>query len=203
MARADMSDHLVHFMSGPTWEGAFGTLCRIIEERRLLGSGRINRDRYRCVCFSEAPLPLVPGGLVNSDAYSRYTPFGVMVDKRWLFARGGRPVIYQPEQEYGQLPEALRWRHMRYEPDADEPVDFTWEREWRLHADELPLDPSCAVLVLPNEAWETRLRSAFNEQQDWQVAEYALVLHQDIAEAYREEFPWRVTRLGARDPAGA
>jgi hypothetical protein len=80
-------------------------------------------------------------------------------------------VIYQPEQEYGRLPEALRWRHMRYEPDAAEPVDFTWEREWRLHADEVPLDPSYAVLVLPNEAWETRLRNAFDEQQDWQVAE--------------------------------
>lgn len=142
MPRPDMSDHLVHFMSGPTWGAAFDTLCLIIDERRLVGSGRINRGGYRCVCFSEAPLPIVPGGLVNSDAYSRYTPFGILIDKRFLFARGGRPVIYQSEREYDQLPEALRWRHMRYEPDGEPRVDFTWEREWRLHADELRLEPS-------------------------------------------------------------
>jgi hypothetical protein len=196
-----MSDHLVHFMSGSTWEDAFATLCRIISERRLLGSGRINRGGHVCVCFSEAPLPVVPQGPVNTDAYSRYTPFGVLVDKRWLFSRGGRPVIYQSEREYAQLPETIQWRHVRYEPDAEPPVDFTWEREWRVQTDALPLTPNDAVIVLPNEGWEARLRAAFDTNQDWQVEAYVQILGRDIAEAYREEFPWRVTCMGAPDPA--
>lgn len=202
MLRPDMSDHLAHFMSGPECEVAFANLCRIIGERRLRGSGRNNRDGHVYVCFSEAPLPVVPHGPVNAGAYSRYTPFGVLVDKRWLFARGGRPVIYQSEQEYAQLPGTLQWRHMRYEPDAEPPVDFTWEREWRLQTNALSLTPNDAVIVLPNKEWEARLRGAFHDDQDWQVEAYAQILGMDIAEAYREELPWRVTCLGMPDAAG-
>jgi hypothetical protein len=200
MARADIADHLVHFMTGPRWVDAFGTMQRILHERQLRGSGRINRDRYRCVCFSEAPLPMVPGGPVNEDGYSRYTPFGILFDKTWVFAQGGRPVIYQPEAEYDLLPEALRWRHMRYEIGGAERVDFTWEREWRLHVDELHFDPSNAVVIVPNAEWEQRLRVAFDDQQNWQVAAYTQILDETIAEAYREDFPWRVARLGKPTP---
>jgi hypothetical protein len=81
----------------------------------------------------------------------RYKPFGVMVDKAWLFDRGGRPVIYRPDAEYSLLHETQRFRHVRYEPGS---VDFTWEREWRLRADELELDPSVTTLVVPHRAWE-------------------------------------------------
>lgn len=37
------------------------------------------------------------------------------------------------------------------------PVDFTWEREWRLQTDVLPLMQNDVVIVLPNEGWEERL----------------------------------------------
>lgn len=195
MPRADLSDHLVHFTSGASWDEAFGSLCQIVEQGRLIGSSRLIRGGHRCVCFSEAPLPLVPGGLVNPDAYSRYAPFGMLVDKSWLFGRGGRPVIYQPDAEFDALPESLRWRHMRFDLDARPPVDFTWEREWRVQTDELTVNPSSAVVVLPDRTWSERLRHAFDETQDWQVAEYAQVLDQTIAEAYREAFTWRVTML--------
>ena len=202
MPRADMADHLVHFMSGPRWGDAFRTLQTVIDERRLIGSGRVNRGGYLCVCFSEAPLQVVRGGPVNDDGYSRYTPFGILFDKRWIFAQGGRPVIYQPEAEYNLLPEELRWRHMRYEIDGPEHVDFTWEREWRLHVDELQFDPSNAVVIVPNADWEQRLRVALDDQQDWQVAEYAQILDETIAEAYREDFPWRVACLDTPTPPG-
>jgi len=195
MPRADLSDHLVHFTSGASWDEAFGLLCAIVEQARLKGSNRLVRGGYRCVCFSEAPLPLVPGGLVNPDAYSRYAPFGVMIDKSWLFSRGGRPVIYQPDAEFNELPESLGWRHVRFDLNERPPVDFTWEREWRVQVDELDFDPSCAVVVLPDGHWSERFRQAFDERQDWQVAEYAQVLDQQIAEAYRESCPWRITTL--------
>ena len=43
MPRADMADHLVHLMRGPRWVDAFVALQRILHERQLRGSGRINR----------------------------------------------------------------------------------------------------------------------------------------------------------------
>jgi hypothetical protein len=79
-----------------------------------------------------------------------------MVSKLWLFQQGGRPVIYQPDGEYDLLPEVLRYRHVRYEPDQ---VDFTWEREWRIQTKTLPLDLQQTTFVVPSRAWEDRFRS--------------------------------------------
>jgi len=45
-------------------------------------------------------------------------------------------VIYQTDNDFNILPEELRWRHVRYEPAGDQAIDFTWEREWRMHCDE-------------------------------------------------------------------
>jgi len=114
-SRRDISDKLVHFTSGDSWEEAFQRLCNIIREMRILGTSEKIRGEYKCVCFSEAPLMSLPGGLVNPDAYSRYSPFGLVFDKSWIFAKGGRPVIYQTEEEFSILPEEIRWRHVRYE----------------------------------------------------------------------------------------
>jgi hypothetical protein len=104
------------------------------------------------VCFSEAPIGKLAHLLADpSVERMRYKLFGVMVDKTWLFAQGGRPVIYQPEAEFEVLPESHRYRHVRYEPPR---VAFTWEREWRVRVDELPLDPAAVTLVVPTRAWE-------------------------------------------------
>lgn len=195
MPRADISPQLVHFTSGDTDEEAFARLCRIVDERRLVaGNGKI-KGGYFCVCFTEAPLPSLPGGLVNPTNYSRYKPFGVMFDKAGTFERGGRPVIYQADAEFEQLPVAMRWRHVRHEPHAVAPIDFSWEREWRLPVPELPLDPSYATLVLPDETWVERLSRAFDEQQDWLVAAYADVVGKHAAQALREDFRWQVTHV--------
>lgn len=193
--RNDISGKLVHFTSGPTREDAFARLSRIVEERRLLGGNGMIRGGYRCVCFTEAPLASLPGGLVNPDAYSRYQPFGVIFDKAHVFARGGRPVIYQGDGEYHVLPEEMKWRHVRYEPHAEPPVDFCWEREWRVATEAFEFGPDVAGLVLPSAEWAQRLMEAYHEQQDWQVYEYAQVVDRDLAELYREPFRWNVLLL--------
>jgi hypothetical protein len=195
MTRADISPQLVHFTSGADDEEAFGRLCSIVEQGRLVGGNEHIRGQYRCVCFTEAPLASLPEGLVNPRAYTRYKPFGVMLDKTWVFARGGRPVIYQTEAEFDALPEALRWRHMRYEPNDVHPTDFTWEREWRLHLDELALAPAYATVVVPDPMWLTRLREVFDDREAWQVEAYAQILGADAAAAFRNEFTWQVTHL--------
>lgn len=152
MPRSDLSDQVIHFTQGPTPEAAYDRLGAILAECRLRGSDRLILEHYRCVCFTEAPLAALTDGLVNRWDYGRYAPFGLMFDKRWLYERGARPVIYQPLAEAHDLPPSHRWRHMTYEPNADNPVDFTWEREWRLHADELHFDASCAGVVVPDTA---------------------------------------------------
>lgn len=191
-ARPDIADRVVHFTSGADWDEAFGRFCDIVEERRLLGGNEKIRGRYRCVCFTEAPLPSLQHGLVNPSAYSRYQPFGIIVDKSWLFSQGGRPVIYQSNDEYDLLPDELKWRHVRYEPDSEAPIDFTWEREWRIQADALELDPSYAGIVVPDHEWAQRLIEAHDEQQEFLVREYSLIMNQSIAEQYRETFSWPI-----------
>ena len=157
MNRDDLSSKLVHLTKGP-WEEAAIIFQNIVGEKRLIGgTGGIN-DNLRCVCFSEAPISKLSAILADrSQQGFRYALFGVMVDKDWLFEKGGRPVIYQPEKEYELLNPKQRYRHKTYEP-AEE-IDFTWEREWRIQIDELNLEPSQVTLVVPNREWETQVLS--------------------------------------------
>lgn len=198
MARSDISHQLIHFTRGESVEDAFSNLCRIVEERTLRGSGTKIREGHVCVCFTEAPLALLPGGLVSPEAYSRYSPFGVVFDKSWIFSLGGRPVIYQPEDEFDALPATHRWRHMRYEPTASSPIDLTWEREWRLATSTLAFDPAHAGIVLPAGDWTRRLMEAHDERQAWLVLEYSQILGMHLAEQYSEELGWRIAELGAK-----
>jgi hypothetical protein len=138
------------------------------------------------VCFSEAPLIDLKNGLVNEHAYSRYSPFGIMVTKKWLFALGGRPVIYQPLKEYWSLPESHRWRHVTYElRELFGETDFTWEREWRIKCDALELDERNAQVVVPSRSWSDRLIRESERDNDYEVMQYAVIFGQALAEAYR------------------
>jgi len=194
-SRPDISDTVIHFTKGATYEDALATLLAIVGEGRLVGGTEMIRGGYRCVCFTEAPLPAVARGLVNAGSFTRYSPFGLMFSKRWIFELGARPVIYQPDSEFQQLPEELRWRHVRYEPAGAPPIDFTWEREWRVGCDALRFSPGDAALVVPNREWEANVFGIWNAQQELEAEAYSVVLDQLIAEQMKEPCPWRVVRL--------
>jgi len=168
MIRDDLSDKLIHLTRGESYDEAASVFSAIIEEKRLLGGNGCVKGGFMCVCFSEAPISQLTQILANRMAHDmRYMPFGVMLDKNWLFACGGRPVIYQPDSEYELLHEDQRYRHVRYEPTNN--VDFTWEREWRIHTDELPLDPDFVTVVVPNREWERRILRP-HEDKIWRRA---------------------------------
>lgn len=190
--RPDISDQLIHFTSGESTEDAFANLCNIVDQRRIYGGTTNIRGGYSCVCLTEAPLNSLPGGFVNPAAYSRYSPFGIIIDKTYLFDLGARPVIYGSSDEFNMIPEGMRWRHMRYEPTSNPPTDFTWEREWRLRAEELPIEPDFAGIVVPDEKWGQLLAEAHEEQQKCLVHEYALILNSSVAEQYHEDFRWNI-----------
>jgi len=94
MIRDDLSSKLVHLTRGELDQIAADAFISILGERRLRGGTSCIKGSYRCVCFSEAPLSKLSQILANPGATNmRYKPFGIMVDKKWLFERGGRPVL--------------------------------------------------------------------------------------------------------------
>lgn len=101
-------------------------------------------------------------------------------------------MIYQPDVEFDLLPESIRWRHVRYEPDT---IDFTWEREWRIKCDYLDFTPEVACIVVPSKEWADWLVAEHDAEQDFLVLQYSQVLDEQLAEQYREEFGWRISVL--------
>lgn len=167
MIRGDLSDRLVHLTRGnsdnPTIRArqASQRFWSIVRSGKLIGRDTDIRGRFKCVCFSEAPIGVLTQML--ADQRSRYAPLGVMVDKTWLFSKGGRPVIYQPETEYRLLPAGLRYRHVRYDPIKGH--DWTWEREWRIKSDAVTLDPAQVTLVIPFRSMADSLREEYRAEQ--------------------------------------
>lgn len=196
MPRPDISEYLIHFTSGATDDEAYSRLCNIVDERCLKGSGNKIKGQFNCVCFSEAPIQALSAGLVNDQGLLRYSLFGIIFNKKWIFGKGGRPVIYQTDDEFNLLSSGIAWRHVRYEPDAVSPVDFTWEREWRINTNRLEFNPSVTGIIFPNLNWASRFQREFDDVQDLVVQEYAQMLDdQLLAEGYRENMPWQVYPL--------
>lgn len=193
--RPDISDRLIHFCKAPTYEDALGVLLRIVCGARLIAGNGMIRGGYQCVCFTEAPLPAVATDLMDAGSFTRYSPFGLMFAKNWIYDRGGRPVIYQSDAEFQLLPEDLRWRHVRYEPAATPPIDFTWEREWRVRCDQLVFSPEEAALVVPSEEWEAMVFDIWDSQQDLETEAYELLLDELVLDREQEPCPWRIVRL--------
>jgi hypothetical protein len=65
----------------------------ILPDREITGT-RLTHDCNQyirsgdlSVCFTEAPLISLATGLVNPTNFSRYAPFGLMFDKKWIFEK--------------------------------------------------------------------------------------------------------------------
>lgn len=156
--RDDITNNLIHLTKGvgsdrdKHREEAALIFDKILTERKLIGGTGFIKGKYTCVCFSEAPigkLSFILADAGNSDF--KYQPYGIMVSKKWLYEKGGLPVIYGPAQEFDSLPEGMRYRHVRfYLGNYD--VDHSWEREWRLKTEELAFTPEDVTLVVPDRA---------------------------------------------------
>ena len=111
------------------------------------------KGAHTCVCFSEAPIGKLSHLLaVNDEGVFKYQPYGILVDKAWLFALGGRPVIYGPDYDYDHLPSDMKYRHVRFWLGDRYAIDHTWEREWRIKIDMLPINPADVTVVVPDRA---------------------------------------------------
>ena len=132
---------------------ASAVLNKILHEGALRGTSGWTYG-YNCVCFTEVPIQEFNSifSLVELAASEkerpRYEPYGVAVSKTWLYGQGGRPVIYDQPDKLSALPEDLRYRFVPYDPTAG--IDFSWEREWRIRADYVRLDPAETLVILPS-----------------------------------------------------
>ena len=81
------------------------------------------------------------------------------------------------------------------EPTGEQVVDWTWEREWRVHCDELRFSPAEASIIVPNEEWASKLCRSHDAEQEMVVELYSAAIEREDAELRREPFLWRITPL--------
>lgn len=190
MSRKDISENLVHWVKGDDNGDAFETLLEIVFDWVLIGSNGSIKGSYNCVCFTEAP--------VNQfhSVGGRYKQFGILVSKKFLFSQGGRPVIYQSDAEYDSLPESMRWRHVRYEPNGTPPIDFTWEREWRIKIDELYLPPEEIVVLVPDNSWAEAIKEQQYDREHNRISADIVGYGEFAGWQAPKEFHYRVSVIG-------
>lgn len=172
IARSDIGDLLVHWTRMKVTEhqttSALTILRKIIREQTLRGGSGYIRGGYNCVCFTESPISdlvkVFSLAKMSEDRArrQRYEPYGIGIKKDWLFDQGGRPVIYGSSNEFNELPDSMRWRYVNYNPPS---LDFTWEREWRIKADTLEIDPKQSVIIVPTKRHISELSDLIND--DW------------------------------------
>lgn len=171
--RNDMREYLIHWCKSDSrnYEEAFQCLLDIIISEKIAGNSNLIKGNHKVICFSEAPIEVV-----LSHQHGRYLPFGITFLKSTIFAKGGRPVIYQAPEEYYDLPTSLQWRHVSYNPLGDKKCDFTWEREWRIKSDELELNPNEMLIVLPNMQWKNKLIENYIEHHSTKNYMYEMLM---------------------------
>lgn len=163
MNRIDHCENLIHFTKGYNqsmdYDEAYLNLKEIVNCGYLKASNGMILGGHNCVCFTESPARcLTNGGELDTKYFSRYTPFGLQYCKKDVFKNGGRPVIYSTKEEaIKQKDNAdLNWRFVSYDPAQDGKLDFTWEREWRIFKDRIPVKPEITKLVFPNLTYINR-----------------------------------------------
>lgn len=141
---------LTHFTRRSTNGDAMDNLVAILRTGAILGSRRMVRTSRAVVCLFDAPWSELNRLLVR-DNRRRYEAFGVALDKRYAFAIGARPVIYMPWPEAcAMLNEHELWRVVAIDLEHTPPLDWTFEREWRI-ADQLRLPEQGTVALV--DSW--------------------------------------------------
>jgi hypothetical protein len=141
---------LTHFTRAAGTKSAIDNLDAILRSGVIRAATRLIRSRRPVVCLFDATVGELGRLLVRSNR-RRYERFGVALDKRYAFGMGARPVLYMPWREARQiLAEEEWWRVAAIDLDRKPPIDWSFEREWRVAGD-LPLPARAAVALV--ESW--------------------------------------------------
>lgn len=141
---------LTHFTRRSSAGDAMDNLVAILRTGIIQGSSRMVRTQRAVVCLFDAAWPEL-NRLLTPDNRRRYEAFGVALDKRYAFMMGARPVIYMPWSEAREIVEEDElWRVVAIDLEQTPPVDWTFEREWRI-AEQLRLPEQGTVALV--ETW--------------------------------------------------
>lgn len=171
--RRDIGNLVFHFTKSTDSMSAFNVLQKIMKDCKIRGSSGFVRGGHTVVSFTEAPISEVASyfnaqALLSGNEELRYEPYGIAFKKDFIFSSGGRPVIYQPDYEYRQLPPSHQFRHVHF--DLSVGVDFTWEREWRIECDYLSFMPSdCLIIVKTQEEANDLIREFLDYEHEVDV----------------------------------
>lgn len=168
--RDDLSNKLVHLTKGTGDDPekhrgeALRSFGKIIKSKTIKGGTGFIKGGHTCVCFSEAPISKLSYIIANeTDKNFKYQPYGVMVDKRWLYQKGGRPVIYGPDPDYRLLPDEMKYRHVRFYLSEKTTIDHSAEREWRIKTSDLQITPKEVTLIVPDRNIKSYLEEKFDD----------------------------------------
>lgn len=167
MARSDLSQYLVHLTKGNTFKNTTpaDVLFKILKDKRLIGS--TTETGFICgstpaVCFQDAPLLSVGQNVWYEDRKReqedqqkiRYNACGLMFRKRFVYGKGGRPVIYdRTEEAKSYIKESDWWRIVKLDlSDSKNIVDWTHEREWRAPGN-LDFELENVAIIVPNDTY--------------------------------------------------
>jgi hypothetical protein len=142
---------LTHFTRASKTASALDNLIAILKSGTIRGGRRMVGGRRAAVCMFDVPI-MELGALLDRRNRRRYEPFGIAIDKRYAFKMGARPVIYLPAAEARDiLAEAERWRVVTIDLGAPTPIDWSFEREWRV-LDELKFEQNGSAALV--ESWK-------------------------------------------------
>lgn len=162
--RSDLSSHVVHLTRDAGSQNVLSVLLKILNDCVIQGSdttsGFICGSR-KAVCFQDAPLAGVCQNVFYEQKYreenkgskTRYLAVGLAFPKTYVYAKGGRPVVYEKTSLAKQyLPNDQHWRIVNFDlDDLENIIDWTHEREWRV-PDDFQFEVEQATVLLTNES---------------------------------------------------
>jgi hypothetical protein len=138
---------LFHFTRASRDATALDNLIAILRGGMIRGGVRMVRNKHPVGCFFDVRWDELREYLAHRNR-RRYEPFGIALDKRYAFRMGARPVIYLPSKEARRiLPEDEMWRVVSLDMNRNPPIDWSFEREWRVAGD-LRLEPRKSVALV-------------------------------------------------------
>lgn len=157
--RSDITSKLVHLTSNNDSLQAFDVLKKILQEKKLNGSGK---EGYingcdKCVCFQDVPILNIAENVryefeknsIDGTYKRKERKFGIRVDKELVYKRGGRPVIYGDREELKEiLDPSMYWRIVSMNLETENMIDWSFEREWRVK-DSFEFEYSDVEVILP------------------------------------------------------
>ncbi|MEM8735779.1 MAG: hypothetical protein AAGG44_16235, partial [Planctomycetota bacterium] len=136
-------------------------LCRIANQKLLLGSNKTKRTQYRSVSLSACRLPELLARRTFRSHLGRWDwePYGVIIRRANLESMGANPVRYGDEDEFQRLPDETK---SFFQPRGKS-RQWEQEQEWRLLGD-LPLTtipPDNMFLFCATKTQAIKLASQF------------------------------------------